>query len=70
MVCYLDNLNIRVIEIGGSLLILAIFIALFAFAGYLPDLKPWSNILYVLLVLCYTAVMSLFGVKMAPYLSQ
>ncbi len=66
----MDNLNITIIEVGGSILILAVFIALFAFTGSLPELKPWSNILYVVLVLGYTAVRCLFGLKMAPYLSQ
>lgn len=66
----MDNLNIRIIEIGGSFLILAVFIVLFALVGYLPELKSWSNLLYVALVIGYTAVVSLFGFKMAPYLSQ
>ncbi len=66
----MDNLNIRIIEIGGSILILAVFIALFAFAGSSPELKPWSNIVYVVLFLGYTAVMCLFGLKMSPYLSE
>jgi hypothetical protein len=62
------NVDIRVIEIGGSLLITAIFIGIFAlvreFAG------AWSNFGYVLLLLVFTAVMSFFGTKLAPYLSQ
>jgi hypothetical protein len=66
----LDNLNVRVIEIGGSFLILAVFIALFALVRSVPDIASWSNILYVLLVLGYTAVMCFFGLKMSPYLSQ
>ena len=66
----MDNLNIRIVEIGGSILFLAIFIALFAFVGSSLELKPWSNILYVVLFLGYTATMCLFGLKMAPYLSQ
>jgi len=66
----LDNLQIRIIEIGGSILILAVFIALFALVGSSAGLKPWSNLEYVVLFLGYTATMCLFGLKMAPYLSQ
>jgi len=65
----LNDLNIKIIEVGGSILILAVFIALLVIVGSLPELKTWSNILYVVLFLGYTAVMSLFGLKMAPYLS-
>ena len=64
------DVNIRVIEIGGSILILAVFIALFAFVGSISELKPWMNIIYVLLLLAFTAAMSIFGLKLAPYLSQ
>ncbi len=66
----MDNLTIRIIEIGGSILILAVFIGFFALAGTLPELKSWTNMAYVVLFLGYTAVMCLFGLKMAPYLSQ
>ncbi len=66
----MDNLRIRIIEIGGTILILAIFIALFAIIGYQPELKPYSNILYVVLLLGYTAAMCLFGLKLSPYLSD
>jgi hypothetical protein len=62
------NVDIRVIEIGGSLLLTAVFIGLFALVGEIA--KPWSNFGYVLLLLVFTAVMSLFGTKLAPYLSQ
>ncbi|HTY90892.1 MAG TPA: hypothetical protein VMC84_06910 [Methanocella sp.] len=65
----MNDLNIKIIEVGGSILILAVFIALLVIVGSLPELKTWSNILYVVLFLGYTAVMSLFGLKMAPYLS-
>jgi hypothetical protein len=64
------DVDIKVIEIGGTFLILAIFIALFAVVGYLPELKPWSNILYVVLFLAFTAAMCLFGLKLSPRLSE
>jgi len=49
------DVDIKVIEIGGTFLILAVFIALFAVVGYFPEFKPWSNILYVVLFLAFTA---------------
>jgi hypothetical protein len=64
------DVDIKVIEIGGTFLILAVFIALFAVVGYLPELKPWSNILYVVLFLAFTAAMCLFGLKLSPRLSE
>ncbi|AFC99808.1 hypothetical protein Mtc_1052 [Methanocella conradii HZ254] len=66
----MDIRDIRFIEIGGSILILLVFIGLFALVGFMPQLKPWSNILYVVLFLAYTAAMCLFGLKLAPYLSE
>ncbi len=65
----MDIRGIRLVEIGGSILILGVFIALFALVGALPGLKPWSNILYTVLFLAYTVAMCIFGLKLAPYLS-
>jgi len=62
------NVDIRVIEIGGSLLITAVFIALFALVGTVA--AAWSNIGYALLLLAFTAVMSYFGIMLAPYLNK
>ncbi len=62
------NVDIRVIEIGGSLLITAVFIALFALVRQVAG--AWSNFGYVLLLLAFAAVMSFFGMKLAPYLNQ
>jgi hypothetical protein len=62
------NVDIRVFEIGGSLLITAIFIALFALVREVAG--AWSNVGYVVLLLTFTAVMSYFGVRLAPYLNQ
>jgi hypothetical protein len=64
------DVDIKVIEIGGTFLILAVFIALFAFAGTIPEIKPWSNIIYVVLFLAFTAAMCLFGLKLSPRLSE
>ncbi len=62
------NVDIRVFEIGGSLLITAVFIALFALVREVAG--AWSNIGYVLLLLAFTATMSFFGMRLAPYLNQ
>jgi len=62
------SVNIKVIEIGGSILIMAVFIALFALVREVAG--AWSNFGYVLLLLAFTAVMSYFGMKLAPYLNQ
>lgn len=62
------NVDIKVTEIGGSLLITAIFIALFALVREVAG--AWSNIGYVVLLLAFTATMCFFGMKLAPYLSQ
>jgi hypothetical protein len=62
------NVDIKVIEIGGSLLITAVFIALFALVREVAG--AWSNFGYVLLLLAFTVVMSIFGTKLAPYLNQ
>jgi len=62
------NVDIKVIEIGGSLLITAVFIALFALVREVAG--AWSNIGYALLLLAFTAIMSYFGIKLAPYLNQ
>jgi hypothetical protein len=61
------SIDIRVIEIGGSLLILAIFIALFALVGEFAG--AWSNVGYVVLLVAFTAVISLFGWVLAPRLN-
>lgn len=69
MVFVLNDLNIRIVEVGTTVIVLAVFIALFAIVGYLPELKALSNILYVVLFLGYATIMCLFGLKMSPYLS-
>lgn len=63
----MSNIDIRFIEIGISLGILAIFIVLFAlvrqFAG------SWSNIAYVAIILSFVVAMGVAGWKLAPYLN-
>ncbi len=46
---------------------MAIFIALFALVReFVP---AWSNFGYVFLLLAFAVVMSVFGIKLAPYLN-
>jgi uncharacterized membrane protein len=71
----MSELDIRVIEIVGTFSILAIFIVLFALvqpvlSSITQDYQPWANVAYVLIFLGFTAVMSFFGLKLSPRLSQ
>ncbi len=66
MVYYLDNVNIKLIEFGVSIVILAVFIALFALAESI--FGQWTNLGYIAIIVAFTVVISLFGMKLAPYL--
>lgn len=66
MVYSLDNVNIKLIEFGGSIVILAAFIALFALTQNL--FGQWSNLGYIAIITAFTVVISLFGLRLAPYL--
>lgn len=71
----MSELDIRVIEIGGTFSILAIFIVLFALvkpvlSTFTQDYESWANLAYVLIFLVFTVTMSLFGLKLSPRLSQ
>lgn len=62
----MSNIDIKYIEIGASLVILAVFIALFALV---KELVPaWSNVAYAVIFLAFTLVISLWGIKLAPKL--
>jgi len=66
MVYHLDNVNIKLVEFGGSIAILAVFIGLFALTQNF--LGQWSNLGYVAIIGLFAIVISLFGLKLAPYL--
>jgi hypothetical protein len=66
MVYHLDNVNIKLIEFGVSIVILAGFIALFALAEGI--FGQWTNLGYIAIIVAFTVVISLFGMKLAPYL--
>lgn len=67
MVFNLSNVNFKLVEIGIAIVVLAVFIALFAlvkeFAG------AWSSFAYALLVLAFIVVICLIGLKLAPQAS-
>ena len=63
MVYSLDNVNIKLIEFGVSILILAIFIALAAMTKGV--FGQWSNLVYIAVILAFTIAISLFGLKIA-----
>lgn len=67
MVLQLSNVDIKVIEIGGSFAILTVFIVLFALVKEIAG--AWSNILYVVVFLGFIAAICVFGLKLSPYLS-
>lgn len=58
-----DN-NIKLTEIAISLILLVVFVALFALVD--DYAAEWSNILYVGLLLTFTLVFSAIGFKLAP----
>lgn len=64
----MSNIDIRFIEIGVSLIILTVFIGLFALVGQIPGVSSYSNIAYALIFLAFTIVISLWGMKLAPNL--
>ena len=64
----MSNIDIKYIEIGVSLIILAVFIGLFAMVKGLPGLASYSNVAYALIFLAFTIVISLWGMKLAPSL--
>ena len=66
MVHSLDNVNIKLIEFGVSIVILAVFIALFALAENI--FGQWTNLGYIAIIIAFTVVISLFGLKLAPHL--
>ena len=66
MVSCLDNVNIKLIEFGGSIVILGIFITCFALAETV--LGQWANLGYIAIIIAFTVVISLFGLKLAPYM--
>ena len=71
----MSELDIRVIEVGGTFCILAIFIVLFALvkpvlSTFTQDYGPLANLAYVLIFLVFTVTMSMFGLKLSPRLSQ
>jgi hypothetical protein len=66
MVHSLDNVNIKLIEFGVSIVILAIFIALFALAENI--FGQWANLGYIAIIIAFTVVISLFGLRLAPHL--
>lgn len=66
MVSCLDNINIKLIEFGGSIVLLGIFIALIALSETM--LGQWANLGYVAIIIGFTIGISLFGLKMTPHL--
>ncbi len=64
----MSKVDIKFIEIGVSFIILAVFIGLFALARELPGLSSYTNLVYALILLAFTIVISLWGMKLAPSL--
>lgn len=64
----MSNIDIRLVEIGVSLIILTVFIGLFALVGEIPAVAQYSNVAYALIFLAFTVVISLWGMKLAPNL--
>jgi hypothetical protein len=64
MVYDLSDNNIKLTEIAISLILLVVFVALFALVD--DYAAEWSNILYVGLLLTFTLVFSAIGFKLAP----
>ena len=60
------SLKLNLIEIGVSLAILAVFIALFAIAADIAG--QWSSLVYLAILIAFTVAMCLFGWKLAPYM--
>lgn len=60
----LSDVKFKLTEVGLAVGVLAVFIALFAvveeFAG------TWSSIVYILLLLGFTVIISLIGMMLAP----
>lgn len=66
----MSNVDIKVIEIVGSFVILAVFIVLFALVGSIDVIKQWSNFGYVAVFIAFIVAMCIFGMKLAPRLSH
>jgi hypothetical protein len=64
----MSKVDIKFIEIGVSFVILVVFIGLFALAKELPGLSSYTNIVYALIFLAFTIVISLWGMWLAPSL--
>jgi hypothetical protein len=64
----MSKVDIKFIEIGVSFVILVVFIGLFALARELPGLSSYTNVVYAVIFLAFTIVISLWGIKLAPSL--
>jgi hypothetical protein len=69
MVFYLSDTNIKLVEIGITFFVLAVFIALFVVVSNIARTEPWVNIVYILLILAYAVVMSFVGYKLSPHIN-
>jgi len=66
MVYTLVNINIKLIEFGVSVVILAAFIALFAMAENI--FGSWANLGYIAILAVFIVALSLMGLTLAPRL--
>ena len=64
----MSKVDIKFIEICVSFIILVVFIGLFALARELPGLSSYTNVVYAVIFLAFTIVISLWGIKLAPSL--
>jgi len=64
----MSKVDIKFIEIGVSFAILVVFIGLFALAREIPGVSSYTNIAYAVILLAFTIVISLWGIKLAPNL--